>query len=132
MPSYANCVMLPGLDVDQATERVEAVLSEIGFGILSRIDVHGVMKAKLGVDHRPYRILGACNPGLAHRALDTEPHVGLLMPCNVLVQEVDGGAEVGFLAARAQLSVAGNDALDALAAEADALLGKAAAALANA
>ncbi len=76
---------------DEAVERVTAELKERGFGILTEIDVRATLKEKLDVDFRPYRILGACNPPFAHLALQAEDKIGLMLPCNVIVQEVEPG-----------------------------------------
>jgi uncharacterized protein (DUF302 family) len=109
------------LDVpfEEADRKVREALKAEGFGILTEIDVRQTLKEKLDVDHRPYRILGACNPPLAHRALTAELDVGLLLPCNVIVYEgdSDGRSVVAVMDPVAQLQVADNPALDALGAE---------------
>jgi len=110
------------LPYDQAIERTRALLKEEGFGVLTEIDVRKTMKEKLGAEFRRYVILGACNPPLAHRALEAELEIGLLLPCNVIVYEADGGSVVSVMDPNAALGIVGNAALGPVAQEARARL----------
>lgn len=91
---YALTRELPGLEYEAAIRRVSELLAERGFGILTEIDVKATLKKKLGVDFGRYLILGACNPSLAFQALSTEPEIGVLLPCNVIVRERERGGSV--------------------------------------
>lgn len=83
---------------EEAIKQTEAALKEEGFGVISRIDIQEALKTKIGVDFRPYTILGACNPALAHEALKLEDKVGTMLPCNVVVQAREhGGSEVAAI-----------------------------------
>ena len=110
---------LSGLSLTETKERVTKALAAEGFGILTEIDVKATLKKKLDVDFRPYVILGACNPHLAHQALQGDPHIGLLLPCNVVVQESAGGASVSIASPRVMFGVVRRDDLEPIAAEAE-------------
>ncbi len=101
----------------EAVERVREELKVDGFGVLCEIDVQATMKAKLGVDGEPYTILGACNPPLAYRALQAEPELGVLLPCNVVVYVRDGETHVAAVDAERMLSIVGNEELAPVAAD---------------
>lgn len=116
---------------EQAIEKVTAALKEQGFGVLTSIDVQATLKQKLGVDFRPYTILGACNPPLAHRALSADLDMGLLLPCNVIVYAVEDGAVISIADPLVMLKLADNPALNEMAQEARARLERVVAALAS-
>lgn len=116
---YAYHRRLPEVGYETAVERTTAALSEEQFGVLTSIDVREALKRKLDVDHRRYVILGACNPRLAHQTLAAEDGIGLLLPCNVVVAEADGGSEVAILRPRAMFTLAGNPELEPVVQEAD-------------
>jgi len=101
----------------EAVERVRTELKEEGFGVLCEIDVRATLNEKLGAEMEPYVILGACNPPLAHQALDTEPDLGTLLPCNVAVYEREGEIHISAIDAERMLSIVGNDQLAPIAAQ---------------
>jgi uncharacterized protein (DUF302 family) len=110
------------LPYEQAVEKVTEALKGEGFGVLTQIDVKATMKKKLDADFRKYLILGACNPPLAHQALEAELEIGLLLPCNVIVYEEDGGSVVSIVDPISMLGVVENPNLDPVAREARARL----------
>ena len=105
--------------LDGAHARVVAALKDEGFGVLTEIDIAAALKEKLGVDFRPYRILGACNPPLAHQALGADLDIGLLLPCNVIIYEADepGKTVVAAIDPVVQLGVTGRRDMEPLARE---------------
>lgn len=119
---YAFGKTLPEATYEEAISRVEEALKHQGFGVLTRIDVRSTLKEKIGVDFKPYVILGACNPALAHRALSADESIGLLLPCNVVVTEAEVGAEVSFASPRSMLDLAATDEILPVAEEAERLL----------
>jgi uncharacterized protein (DUF302 family) len=109
--------------------RTRAALAAQGFGVLTEIDVKATMKKKLSVDMPPYRILGACNPKMAHQAIGIEPRVGAMLPCNVILREVDGGVEVSAIDPVASMQAIDNTELIGVAGQVRDLLAKAVAAI---
>jgi uncharacterized protein (DUF302 family) len=118
-PAYGYTAHLDGVAFDDARTRVTEALKAQGFGVLTEIDVKATMKAKLDKDFRRYVILGACNPGLAHRALETELAVGLLLPCNVCLWEEDGGTVVSIAKPAAMFEIVKSAALQPIVDEVD-------------
>lgn len=114
---YSFSITLNDSFEDTITRVTEALMEE-GFGILTEIDVKATLKAKLGVDRLPYTILGACNPPLAHQALEVDPDIGLLLPCNVVVrEEEDGSMTVAFMDPAAVLGLVDKPGVEMLAGE---------------
>jgi uncharacterized protein (DUF302 family) len=119
---YGFSCSLKSVSFDDAVARVTAALQAEGFGVLTEIDVAATLKKKLDISFRRYVILGACNPSLAHQALVAEPQIGLLLPCNIVVQEADGGVLVSFADPKAMFTMVDNPTVASVADEADARL----------
>jgi uncharacterized protein (DUF302 family) len=103
--------VISALDYEAAVAKARAELAREGFGVLTEIDVQATMKKKLDIDRDPYVILGACNPPLAHRALDAVPEIGVLLPCNVTVSVEQGRTVVRAMNPEAAMAVVENDAI---------------------
>jgi len=102
--SYTSDRTITGATLEDVDARTRPALSDHGFGVLTEIDVQSTLKKKIGAEIGGYRILGACNPNMAHEALQIEPQVGAMLPCNVILREVDGGVPVHQLRGEGQLS----------------------------
>ena len=107
--------LITGADFDKVDTRTRAALAENGFGVLTEIDVKATMKKKLDVDMPAYRILGACNPKMALEAIGMEPRVGAMLPCNVILREIEGGVEVSAIDPVASMQAIDNPALNKVA-----------------
>ena len=114
MTTYAFSTTITG-SFPAALAKVREALKTEGFGVLTEIDVAATFKAKLGIDSRPYNILGACNPQFAHQAIEADPDIGLLLPCNIIVrEEANGQVTVGFMDPAAVLGMVGNPRVTAI------------------
>ena len=116
-------------DFEDVVDKVTTALAAEGFGVLTTIDVAATLKAKLDADMAPYRILGACNPPLAHQAISSEPQIGALLPCNVVVRQLEDGVAVDFMDPGAVLTLVEKDGIETIAAEVSARLHRVAAAI---
>ena len=104
-PAYGMTVRLEGVELSVAESSVRDALAKEGFGVLTEIDIQATFSKKLGVEVAPYRILGACNPTLAHQALQADAYIGLLLPCNVVLRSIEGATEVAFIDPAAMFQV---------------------------
>ncbi len=113
--SYTIDRVIDSADFEEVDRRTRAALANHGFGVLTEIDVKETMKKKIDVDMDPYRILGACNPNMAHQAIGMEPKIGAMLPCNVILREVEGGSQVSAIDPLASMQAIDNDDLKAVA-----------------
>lgn len=121
---YGFSISMSG-SMDDVCEKVTEALKTEGFGVLTEIDVQATLKKKIDVDRKPYKILGACNPQLANQAINAEPDIGLLLPCNVVVREEDDGSmTVAFMDPAAVLDLVDNSAVHEIAPQVKARLEK--------
>jgi uncharacterized protein (DUF302 family) len=115
--TYTIDRLIENTDFEEVDSRTRAALATHGFGVLTEIDVQATMKKKLDVDMPAYRILGACNPQMAHQAIGMEPKIGAMLPCNVILRAVDGGVQVSAVDPVASMQAIENDALHVVAGE---------------
>ncbi len=120
--SYTLDRVIPGADIDSVDARTREALGKHGFGVLTEIDVKATMKKKIDKDMAGYRILGACNPNMAWEAMGLEPRVGAMLPCNVILREVEDGVEVSAIDPQASMMGIDNDKLKAVAGQVRAML----------
>jgi uncharacterized protein (DUF302 family) len=113
--AYTYDRVLKDVAIDDAEPLVRDALAEKGFGVLTEIDVKATMKKKLDVEVPPYRILGACNPGMAHKAIEIEPRIGAMLPCNIILRQVDADTEISAIDPVASMQAVKNADLDAVA-----------------
>ena len=113
--SYTIDRIITDADIDAVEARTRAALAAHGFGVLTEIDVQATMKKKIDVDMDAYKILGACNPNMAHQAIGIEPRVGAMLPCNVILRAVDDGIEVSAIDPLASMEAIDNEALKSVA-----------------
>jgi uncharacterized protein (DUF302 family) len=122
--TYTLDRVIEGASLDDIDARTRKALGDHGFGVLTEIDVQATMKARLEIDMAGYRILGACNPKMAHQAIGFEPRVGAMLPCNVILREVREGVEVSAVDPVASMQAIDNDALKDVAGKVRAMLAK--------
>lgn len=122
--TYTMNRMLSGVSMDDADARTRTALADAGFGVLTEIDVQATMKKKIDKDMPGYRILGACNPKLAWDAIGFEPRLGVMLPCNVILREVEGGVEVAAVDPVASMQAVDNSELHQIAGQVRDILGK--------
>ena len=115
--SYTHDRVIEGGSMDDVDARVRAALAERGFGVLTEIDVKATLKAKIGAEVDDYRILGACSPSMAYKAIQVEPRAGAMLPCNVILRAVEGGVEISAIDPVASMQAINNDDLHKIAAQ---------------
>ncbi|RYG91774.1 DUF302 domain-containing protein [Loktanella sp. IMCC34160] len=127
--AYTINRMIPDAGIEDVDARARKALADHGFGVLTEIDVKATMKKKLDIEMPAYRILGACNPKMAHHAIGIEPRVGAMLPCNVILREVEDGVEVSAIDPVASMQAIENSDLTAVAGQVRDLLAKAVASI---